>query len=124
MLIAATAFPLAPTATRAGWWLAVVNLFAAMPWGAASASAAEIVPAAASNAGRRALRALRRLISRSLGPSSVGWLNDYVFHDPMAIGRSLAIVNVVGMTSGDRAVRAGLAPFRRTLAELDAAESR
>ncbi len=122
MLIAATAFPLAPTATVAGWWLAVVNLFAAMPWGAASASAAEIVPPRLRAQGVALYVLVVSLISRSLGPSSVGWLNDYVFHDPMAIGRSLAIVNVVGMTTAIILFALGLAPFRRTIAELDAAE--
>ena len=63
------------------------------------------------------------LIARSLGPSSVGWLDDYVFHDPMAVGRSLAIVNIVGMKSAIALFAVGLGAFRRTLAELDAAES-
>jgi MFS family permease len=123
MLIAATAFPLAPTATAAGWWLAVVNVFAAMPWGAASASAAEIVPRHLRTQGVALYVLFVALIARSLGPSSVGWLDDYVFHDPMAVGRSLAIVNVVGMTSAIVLFTAGLGAFRRTLAELDAAES-
>jgi len=123
MLVAATAFPLAPTATAAGWWLAVVNVFAAMPWGAAGASAAEIVPRHLRTQGVAFYVLLVALIARSLGPSSVGWLNDYVFHDPLAVGRSLAIVNVAGMTSAIVLFAAGLGAFRRTLAELDAAES-
>ena len=44
MLVSETAYPLMPTATLAVVWLAVVNFFAALPWGAASAAAAEIVP--------------------------------------------------------------------------------
>lgn len=122
MLVAATAFPLAPTATMAGWWLAVVNLFAAMPWGAANAAAAEIVPPKLRAQGVALYILVVFLFSRSIGPASVGWLNDYVFHDPMAIGRSLAIVNVVGMTTAIILFALGLAPFRRTIAELDAAE--
>jgi MFS family permease len=123
MLVAATAFPLAPTATLAGWWLAVVNVFAAMPWGAASASAAEIVPRHLRTQGVALFVLLVALIARSLGPSAVGWLNDYAFHDPMAIGKSLAIVNIVGMTSAIVLFAAGLGAFRRTLAALDAAET-
>jgi hypothetical protein len=46
-----------------------------------------------------------------------------VFRDPMAVGRSLAIVNIIGMTSAIVLFAAGLGAFRRTLAELDAAES-
>lgn len=123
MLVSATAFPLAPTATAAGWWLAVVNLFAAMPWGAANAAAAEIVPPALRAQGVALYVLVVFLFSRSIGPASVGWLNDYVFHDPMAIGRSLAIVNIVGMTSAIALFTLGLASFRRTIAELDAAAS-
>ena len=123
MLVSATAFPLAPSATVAGWWLAVVNLFAAMPWGAASASAAEIVPRPLRTQGVALFVLLVSLIARSLGPYSVGWLNDYVFHDPMAVGRSLAIVNIIGMTSAIVLFALGLGAFRRTIAELDAAEA-
>lgn len=119
MLVFATLFPLSPTATLAGVWLAVVNLFAAMPWGAASASAAEIVPASLRTQGVALYVLLVSLISRSLGPSSVGWLNDYAFHDPTAINYSLAIVNVVGMVSALILFAAGLAPYRRTIALLD-----
>jgi MFS family permease len=124
MLVAATAFPLAPTATLAAWWLGVVNLFAAMPWGAASAAAAEIVPSGLRTQGIALYFLLVSLISRTLGPSSVGWLNDYVFHDERAIGRSLAIVNVVGMTAALALFAAGLGAYRKTIAALDAAESR
>jgi MFS family permease len=98
-------------------------VFAAMPWGAASASAAEIVPRHLRTQGVALYVLFVALIARSLGPSSVGWLDDYVFRDPMAVGRSLAIVNVVGMTSAIVLFAAGLSAFRGTLAELDAAES-
>src|SRR6185436_6552024 len=44
MLVTATAFPLMPSATGAVVTLAIVNFFAAFPWGAASAGLAEISP--------------------------------------------------------------------------------
>lgn len=120
MLVSATAFPLAPSATLAAWWLGVVNFFAAMPWGAASAAAAEMVPPALRTQGIALYFLLVSLISRSLGPASVGWLNDYVFHDAEAIRYSLAIVNVVGMAAALAFLGAGLAPYRRTIEALDA----
>jgi MFS family permease len=119
MLVSATAFPLAPTAAAAGWWLAVVNLFAAMPWGAANAAAAEIVPPALRAQGVALYILVVFLFSRSIGPASVGWLNDYAFHDPAAIGRSLAIVNVVGMTGAIILLASALGAFRKTLAEVE-----
>ena len=118
MLVSATFFPIAPSATLAAWWLGVVNLFAAMPWGAASAAAAEIVPPALRAQGVALYVLVVALISRSLGPSSVGWLDDYVFRDSMAIGKSLAIVNVIGMSSAIALLATGLGPFRRTIAAL------
>ena len=121
MLISATAFPLAPNGAAAGWWLAVVNLFAAMPWGAANAAAAEVVPPALRAQGVALYILVVFLFARSIGPASVGWLNDYVFHDPMAIGRSLAIVNIVGMSGAIVLLASALGAFRRTIAELDAA---
>jgi MFS family permease len=120
MLVSATAFPLASTGTAAGWWLAVVNLFAAMPWGAANAAAAEVVPPALRAQGVALYILVVFLFARSIGPASVGWLNDYVFHDPAAIGRSLAIVNVIGMSGALVLLTSALGAFRRTIAEVDA----
>jgi len=43
MLVSATAYPLMPSAGLAVVWLVAVNFFAALPWGAASTAAAEMV---------------------------------------------------------------------------------
>src|ERR1051325_6965610 len=55
MLVSATAYPLASTATMAVTWLVVGDFFAAFPGGAASAAAAEAVPRAHAVAGHVAL---------------------------------------------------------------------
>jgi MFS family permease len=115
MLVSATALPLMPTATGAVAWLVVVNFFAAVPWGAASAAAAEIVPAPLRAQGAALYFFVLSIVSTTLGPSSVAWITDYVFHDPMALRYSLAIVNAAGMVGAMILLTLGLPAYRRTL---------
>lgn len=119
MLVAATAYPLMPTATLAICGLAVVNVFAALPWGAASAAAAEVVPAPLRAQGAALYFFVVGLVSTTLGPSSVAWLTVHVFHDEQAIRYSLAIVNVTGMTFALILLSAGLTSYRRTVADRE-----
>src|SRR6185503_17074164 len=79
MLISATAYPLMPTAALAVAWLAVVNFFAAFPWGAASAAAAEMVPPPLRAQGAALYFLVMNLVSAILGPTSVALVTDYVF---------------------------------------------
>ena len=118
MLVSASAYPLMPTAALAVAWLVPVNFFAAFPWGAASAAAAEIAPPALRAQGVSIYYLVLNLVSGALGPTSVALLTDHVFHDERAIGSSLAIVNVVGMTGTLLLLGLGLAAFRRTVAEV------
>lgn len=115
MLISATALPLSPNASTAVAWLVVVNFFAAFPWGAASAAAAEIVPAPLRAQGAALYFFVLSTVSSTLGPSSAAWITDYVFHDQMALRYSLAIVNVVGMVGAIALLTMGLPAYRRTL---------
>jgi len=116
MLVSATALPLAPSARAAVGWLVVVNFFAAFPWGAASAAAAEIAPAPLRAQGAALYFFVLNIVSLALGPTSVALITDYVFHDDMALRYSLAIVNVVGMAGAIALLTAGLPAYRRTLA--------
>ena len=121
MLVSATLYPLMPTAAMAVAWLSVVNFFAALPWGAASAAAAEIVPAPLRAQGAALYFFTLSLVSRSLGPSSVAWVTEYAFSgSENAIRYSLAVVNVVGMSIALLLFAAGLGSYRRTLAARDA----
>jgi MFS family permease len=115
MLISATALPLMPGANAAVAWLVVVNFFAAFPWGAASAAAAEIVPAPLRAQGAALYFLVLSIVSTTLGPSAVAWITDYGFHDPMALRYSLAIVNAAGMIGAIVLLTLGLPAYRRTL---------
>jgi MFS family permease len=119
MLVAATAYPLAPSATTAVIWLLFVNFFAAFPWGAASAAAAQIVPSPMRAQGVAIFFFVVNLVSFALGPWAVAAITDYVFHDDSAIHYSLAIVNVVGMVGAITLFLAGLSSYRRTLERRD-----
>ena len=119
MLVSATAYPFAPSAAAAVAWLVFVNFFAAYPWGAASAAAAEIVPSKIRAQGVALYFFLQALIATSLGPISVAAVTDYAFRDESAIRYSLAIVNVVGMAGAIAFFLAGMPAFRRTLEQRD-----
>jgi MFS family permease len=114
MLISATAFPLMPTATLAVVALAVVNLFAALPWGAANAAAAEIAPTALRAQGAAFYFFLLNLISGLLGPTSLALFTDHVFGEAN-IRYSFVAVNVIGMSLAIILFSVGLAAYRRTL---------
>src|SRR6185503_655357 len=113
MLASATAYPLMPTAMLAVAWLAVVNFFAAFPWGAAPAAAAELFPAELRAQGVAIYFFVLNLVSATLGPTLVALLTDYAFRDEQAVGYSLAVVNVVGMSVGIALLRRGVARVPR-----------
>ena len=114
MLVSASAYPFMPTATLAVTLLAVVNLFAAFPWGAAAAGAAEMVPTAIRAQGVALYFFVLTLVS-AVGPSAVAFITDYVLRDEARVGYSLAIVNALGMSGAIVLFVVGLPAFRRTL---------
>lgn len=119
MLISATAFPLMPTAGLAIAWLAVVNFFAAFPWGAASAAAAEMAPARLRAQSAALFFLALNLVSQTVGPMSVALFNDHVFGRGAGVRYSIAIVSSVGMLLTIALLSAGLAAYRRTVAARD-----
>jgi MFS family permease len=119
MLISATAYPLMPSAGLAVTWLVAVNFFAALPWGAASTAAAEMVPASIRAQGVALYFFVLNLVSSALGPSLVAWCTDYVFGDRALLRYSLALVNVAGMASALILLWLALPAYRRTLAARD-----
>jgi MFS family permease len=116
MLVSATAYPLVSSADHAVLWLAVVNFFAALPWGAAAAGMADMVPAPLRAQAAALFFLVQGLVARTLGPAAVAWITDYGFHDPMMLRYSLAIANVVGMLTTLAFFALGLGSYRKTLA--------
>jgi MFS family permease len=114
MLVFATLFPLMPTPALAVAALAIVNVFAALPWGAANAAAAEMTPTPLRAQGAALYFFLLNLVSGILGPTSVALFTDHVFGEA-EIRRSLVAVNVIGMLTAIVLLSVGLAAYRRTL---------
>jgi len=57
------------------------------------------------------------LVTAGVGPSAVGAITDYVFGDPLAVGRSIALVNCLSVPLAALALWAALAPFRDAAGE-------
>jgi len=119
MLVSATAYPFASSATVAVLWLVAVNLFAAFPWGAASAAIAETVPASMRAQGVALYFVILNSIATAVGPIAVGAIAQHIFHDDNAVREALAILNIAGMLSAIVLLTYGLPAFRRTLATRD-----
>jgi MFS family permease len=119
MLVFASAYPLAPSASVAVALLAVVNVFAALPWGAASAAAAQIIRPEMRAQGVAMFFFVTSLISFALGPVVVAVITDKVFANREAVRYSLVIVNVFGMLGAIALLSAALPAYRRTLAQLE-----
>jgi len=123
MLVSATAYPFAGSDASAIAWLVIVNLFAALPWGAASTAIAEVVPAEMRAQGAALYFVVVQTLSVAIGPIAVGAIADHVFHNDRAIREALAILNVVGMSIAIVLLTYGLPAFRRTIATRDAWKS-
>jgi MFS family permease len=113
MIVCAGAYPLVPSATVAAALLVPVNLFAALPWGPASAAIAEVMPARMRAQGAALSLLAVNLISGVLGPTAVAMLTDRVFGGPLGLRYALATVTVVGMSIAVallHAARGGMRP--------------
>jgi MFS family permease len=55
------------------------------------------------------------IITAGLGPTAVGWINDTIFGDPLAVGQSIALVNTVSVVVGGFILWATWKPFREAV---------
>jgi MFS family permease len=122
MLIFAGLYPVVPSAALAAALLVPVNIFAAMPWGAANAAIAEAMPSRMRGQGSAIYQLVVNLVSGALGPTAVALLTDRVFGDPLALRWSLAITTVVGMTVTLMLLAWARAPFCATVAQVRTAQ--
>lgn len=118
MLIFAGLYPLMPSSMVAAAMLVPVNIFAAMPWGAANAAIAEAMPERMRGQGSAMYQLVVNLLSGALGPTAVALLTDNVFRDPLALRYSLALSSVVGMTLAIALLAWARPAFRTTVQRL------
>ncbi len=116
LLLTAGLYPLVPSATMAAVLLVPVNLFAAMPWGAANAAVAEALPSRMRGQGSAVYFLVVNLFAGAFGPTAVALLTDHVFGDPAALRWSLAVCTVVGMSLTITLLGFGRAAYRATVA--------
>ncbi len=125
MLIFAGLYPIVPSPLLAAALLVPVNIFAAMPWGAANAAVAEAMPPRMRGQGSAMYQLVVNLLSGALGPTAVALLTDKVFRDPLAIRYSLSLSAVFGMSLAIALLAWGRPAFSATVqrlrAEADAA---
>ena len=118
MLIFAGLYPLVPSAMLAAAMLVPMNIFAAMPWGAANAAIAEAMPSRMRGQGSAMYQLVVNLLSGALGPTAVALLTDKVFRDPLALRYSLSICAVAGMSLTIALLAWGRPAFRTTIQRL------
>ena len=61
------------------------------------------------------------IVTGAAGPYAVGVLSDSVFGDPMAVGKSMALVNCICVPLAALVLWAALNPFRKAASEQAAA---
>jgi MFS family permease len=120
MIVCAGAFPLVPSARMAAALLVPVNLFAALPWGPASAAIAEVMPERMRAQGAALSLLAVNLISGVLGPTAVALLSDRVFGGPPGLRYALATVTVIGMLIASGLLHAARRGFRSAIARQSA----
>jgi MFS family permease len=115
MILTAGVYPVVASADIAKLLIIPVNIFAAMPWGAANVAMAEIMPSRMRGQGAAIYQLVVNLVAGILGPTSVALLTDYLFHDDAAVRWSLVICTVVGMTLTISLLAWGRASYRETV---------
>jgi MFS family permease len=121
MLVCAGLYPLVPSVVLVVPLLVAVNVFAALPWGAASAAVAEAMPPRMRGQGSAVYQLIVNLVAGVLGPTAVALLTDKVFGDPQSIRYSLSILAVVGMSLVLVLLAWARPAFVRTVRAMDAA---
>ena len=122
MLVCAGLYPIVPSATLAAALLVPVNIFAALPWGAANAAIAEAMPSRMRGQGSALYQLIVNLFAGALGPTAVALLTDHVFGDEMALRWSLSICAVVGMTLAIVLLSVARPAYRTTVGVLEVQE--
>jgi MFS family permease len=108
-----------------GWaslsWYAPALLFMTLPGGTAIQVVQEAVPNRLRGQASAIYYLSTSIIGSTLGPLSVGLLNDYVYQDPLRIGSALAIVAIVIAPLTSLLALSTRAPFARLVGQQAAA---
>ncbi|MBL0171368.1 MAG: MFS transporter [Gemmatimonadaceae bacterium] len=123
MMVFAGLYPIVPSASLAAALLVPVNLFAALPWGAANAAIAEAMPSRMRGQGS-AIFQLMVGLAGGIGPTAVALVTDRVYHNDASLRWSLALCTVVGMSLTLAILAWGRPAYRATVARRDESRER
>jgi len=119
MIPLVVAYPLMPSPELCLLVLLPINVFAGMPYGPAAAALQEVLPNQLRGLGSAVYAFLLSVIGGAFGPTLVAVLNDYVFHSPLAVRYSLAIVNSLSLAVAALVLTFALKPFSATVEDLE-----
>jgi MFS family permease len=123
MFVFAGLYPVVSSPTLAAALLVPVNIFAALPWGAANVAIAEAMPSRMRGQGGAIFQLIVGL-SGGIGPTAVALMTDRVFHDDAALRWSLSLSAVIGMSLTMALLAWGLPAYRATVAARDESRER
>lgn len=96
--------------------LATGTFLLSMPFGAAPSGLQDIVPPAMRAQASAIYLFVLNMIGLGCGPTAVALVTDYVFHDDLAVGRSLLVVGMTSQLLGAGLLLLGLAAYRDSYA--------
>ncbi|HEX5632867.1 MAG TPA: MFS transporter, partial [Gemmatimonadales bacterium] len=111
------AYTAAPTPALAVTALAAFNVFAAFPFGAASAAVAELAPPILRGRVVAAYLFVLNLVGMGLGPTLVALCTDHLFGDDAALRWSLLVVTVASLLAATGLLLLARAPYRDARAD-------
>ncbi len=123
MIVFAGLYPVVPSAALVVALLVPVNIFAALPWGAANAAIAEAMPSRMRGQGSAVFQLMVGLAS-GIGPTAVALVTDRVYGDDASLRWSLTTCTVIGMSIAFALFAWGRPAYRATVAARDASRER
>ncbi len=123
LLVCDVVTPLMPTGFGAAVWIFPLSFFASAPFGVAAAAVQELVPDRMRAQASALYLFVVSIIGLTLGPTVVALATDYLFRNDAALRYSLALVSGVGLVLAAIILSRGLAPYRKTLAQVSSASS-
>lgn len=114
-LSAVTALPLAPATAVA--LFGPLIFFASLSMALAPAALQVVTPNQMRGQVSAVWMLVLNIVTAGVGPSAVGAITDHLFGDPLAVGRSMALVNGLSVPLAALVLFAALAPFRAAAAE-------
>ena len=119
-ILPGVAFPLAGNAAAALALVVPFFFFVSFVWGIAPAALQELLPNQMRGLGTAIYTGVLNLVALGGGPTSVAVLADYGLGGPAKLNLAIAIVVPIAALLAVLLFRIGLAPYRATLARLDA----